>query len=381
MLNSNVRKPPVSSARQSGLELSRYTNSTTFFNQLFNTSAAGVALVDSHDRFISMNEAFCNILGYSAEELRRMRCEQILSPFAPRNIDDVVINIYKQRTSKRKTEQVLFRKDQSLMPARIWFSPVQHAELEEPLSVMIIEDISEQEEAQHELNKRKIEVETLASRLIQAREAEQNRLSRELHDDIGQRLSLVASEVSLMASGERTGIAVGRLEAIREELDTLCSDVHCMSHDLHSYKLQHLGLKCALNDLSRRFSKPNFCVSIHIDESDEPRSKEVSLCLYRVAQEAINNTLRHSRSSVAVITVAKVQNSVYMTIQDIGIGFKQNSIPLGLGLISMTERVKLVGGQLKLSSIPGRGTEIWAAIPDRADMDSSEDLLGLGDCA
>jgi signal transduction histidine kinase len=107
----------------------------------------------------------------------------------------------------------------------------------------------------------------------------------------------------------------------------------------------------------------------------------VSLCLYRVAQEAINNTLRHSRSSVAVITVAKVQNSVYMTIQDIGIGFKQNSIPLGLGLISMTERVKLVGGQLKLSSIPGRGTEIWAAIPDREDTDSSEDLLGLGDCA
>jgi signal transduction histidine kinase len=310
-----------------------------------------------------------------------MRCEQILSPFAPRNVDDVVINIHKQRTSKRKTEQVLFRKDQSLMPARIWFSPVQHTELEEPLSVMIIEDISEQEEAQHELNKRKIEVEALASRLIQAREAEQNRLSRELHDDIGQRLSLVASEVSLMASGERTGIAVGRLEAIREELDTLCSDVHCMSHDLHSYKLQHLGLKCALNDLSRRFSKPNFCVSIHIDESDEPRSKEVSLCLYRVAQEAINNTLRHSRSSVAVITVAKVQNSVYMTIQDIGIGFKQNSIPLGLGLISMTERVKLVGGQLKLSSIPGRGTEIWAAIPDREDTDSSEDLLGLGDCA
>jgi signal transduction histidine kinase len=70
-----------------------------------------------------------------------------------------------------------------------------------------------------------------------------------------------------------------------------------------------------------------------------------------------------------------------MTIQDTGIGFKQTSIPLGLGLISMTERVKLVGGQLKLSSIPGRGTEIWAAIPDREDMDSSENFLGLGDCA
>jgi PAS domain S-box-containing protein len=381
MLNSSVRKSPVSSTQQHGLESSRYTNSTRFFNQLFKTSAAGVALIDSHDRFISMNEAFCDILGYSAEELQRMRCEQILSPFAQRNPDDAVRTIYKQRTSKRKTEQVLFRKDQSLMPARIWFNPVQHTELEEPLSVMMIEDISEQEEAQHELNKRKIEVEVLASRLIQAREVEQNRLSRELHDDIGQRLSLVASEVSLMASGEPTGIAVGRLEAVREELDTLCSDVHCMSHDLHSYKLQHLGLKCALNDLSRRFSKPDFCLNIHIDESDEPRSKEVSLCLYRVAQEAINNALRHSRSSVAVITVAKVQNFVYMTIQDIGIGFKQNSVPLGLGLISMTERVKLVGGQLKLSSIPGRGTEIWAAIPDREDADSSEDLLGLGDCA
>jgi signal transduction histidine kinase len=246
---------------------------------------------------------------------------------------------------------------------------------------MIIEDISAQEEAQHELNKRKVEIEGLAARLIQAQEAEQNRLSRELHDDIGQRLSLVASEISLMASAGSMNIAGGRLETIREELDTLCSDVHCMSHDLHSYKLQHLGLKCALKDLSRRLSKPNFSVGVHIDASDEPISKQVSLCLYRIAQEALNNAFRHSRALEVTVTVAKIQSLVYLTIKDTGVGFETKSIPLGLGLISMTERVKLVGGQLRLNSTPGRGTEIWVAVPDREDEDSLDDLVGLDNCA
>lgn len=381
MLNSGVQKFPSSSVQQQGFELSKLTSSIDFFRRLSSATVAAMALVDKHDRFVSVNDAFCDILGYAEDELRRMRYEQILRPFTQGDVVDIVRTPDKQRISKRKTEQVVFRKDRTLMPARVWFSSVQHSQFEEPLSLVIVEDISEQRKAQNELSRRKVEIEMLASRLIQSQEAVQNRLSRELHDDIGQRLSLVASEVSLMASTGSTSIAIDRLAAIREELDTLCSDVHCMSHDLHSYKLQHLGLKCALNDLSRRLSQPHFRVDIHVDDTDEPSSKEVSLCLYRVAQEAINNALRHSRTSVVAVTLTKVQNMVYMTIQDSGIGFEKNAVPLGLGLISMTERVKLVDGQLKFNSIPGRGTEIWAAVPDREDAGNCEPPLKLVDCA
>jgi signal transduction histidine kinase len=239
--------------------------------------------------------------------------------------------------------------------------------LEDSLSLMIVEDITEQKEAEEELDRRKIEVEMLASQLIQSQETERKRLARELHDDIGQRLSLVASEVALMASQHADAgiIALERLDNLRDELDSLCSDLHGISHDLHSYKLQHLGLKSALKDLCRRLTQSNFRVDLDVDDMDEPASKEVSLCLYRVVQEALNNALRHAHALVVAVTITKIQNMFYMTIQDTGVGFERDISPQGLGLISMTERLKLVKGELKLDSILGHGTEIWVSIPDK----------------
>jgi signal transduction histidine kinase len=256
-----------------------------------------------------------------------------------------------------------------LMPARVWISSLQRASLEDTLSLMIVEDITEQKEAEHELDRRKIEVEMLASQLIKSQEAERNRLARELHDDIGQRLSLVASEVALMASqqADTKVIATNRLDNLRDELDSLCTDLHGISHDLHSYKLQHLGLKLALKDLSRRLTQSSFRIDLDVDDMDEPTSKEVSLCLYRVVQEALNNALRHAHTLVAAVTITKVQNMFYMTIQDTGVGFERGVSRQGLGLISLTDRLKLVKGELKLSSILGRGTEIWVSIPDEKE--------------
>jgi signal transduction histidine kinase len=245
----------------------------------------------------------------------------------------------------------------------------------------MIEDISEQKEAERELNKRTVEVEFLAAQLIRSQEEERKRLARELHDDIGQRLSLVASEVALMASqrSDSALIAPDRLDNLRDDLDGLCSDIHGISHDLHSYKLQHLGLKPALKDLCRRLSQPNFHIHLDVDDMDEPASKDVSLCLYRVVQEALNNAFKHAHTLVVAVTLTKIRDMFYMTIQDAGIGFDRSVRRPGLGLISMTERLKLVKGELKLHSILGRGTEIWVSIPDEGESfgSSSESQVNL----
>src|SRR5580698_8989020 len=174
---------------------------------------------------------------------------------------------------------------------------------------MSIEDLTERNIREDELRQRQTEINLLASQLIQSQENERKHLSRELHDDIGQRLSLVASEVALLAS-QRSGtipISVDRLTILRDELDGLCSDVHEMSHSLHSYKLQHLGLKAAFNDLSRKISKPKFRVDLRVDEFEEPASKDVALCLYRIAQESLNNALKHAHSTVVALTLTKLQ--------------------------------------------------------------------------
>jgi PAS domain S-box-containing protein len=334
--------------------------------RLFVSSAIGMALLDTEGRFLSANKAFCATLGYSDEELLSMRCEQLLSSFNQRKQTGSLRSFEKDHPLSWQTEQILHRKDRSLMPARVWVSSLGEAPLENSLSLMIIEDITQQKEAEQELSKRQVEVELLASRLIQAQEAERKRLARELHDDIGQRLSLVASEVALMASqsSDARAVAINHLDSLRDELDSLCSDIHGISHELHSYKLQHLGLKSALKDLCRRFSQANFHVNLDIDDMDEPASKEVSLCLYRVVQEALNNAFRHAHAMVVAVTMTKLCGMYYLTIQDTGIGFDKTVSPNGLGLISMNERLKLVKGELKLDSILGRGTEIWVAIPD-----------------
>jgi PAS domain S-box-containing protein len=368
MLNPNIERPCLDAVQRKTTTIENGPdNSEESFRQLFVTSAIGMALLDVSGRFLAANRTLCGTLGYSEEEFRKMRCEQLLNSFSPGKRTDFFRSFDRAHETSWQSEQILFRKDRSLMPARVWMSSLKRTLLEDSLSLMIVEDITEQKEAEEELDRRKIEVEMLASQLIQSQETERKRLARELHDDIGQRLSLVASEVALMASQHADAgiIALERLDNLRDELDSLCSDLHGISHDLHSYKLQHLGLKSALKDLCRRLTQSNFRVDLDVDDMDEPASKEVSLCLYRVVQEALNNALRHAHALVVAVTITKIQNMFYMTIQDTGVGFERDISPQGLGLISMTERLKLVKGELKLDSILGHGTEIWVSIPDK----------------
>jgi PAS domain S-box-containing protein len=336
--------------------------------RLFVTSTIGMALLDEDGHFLSANQAFCRTLGYSENELLNMRSGQLLT-FAQGKRGNGSRLFDKSNQSSWQAEQVLLRRDQSSMPARVWISSLKETQLHDSLSLMIVEDITEQREAEYELNRRKAEIERLASQLIQSQETERKRLARELHDDIGQRLSLVASEVALMAcqSSKEKTVATDRLDNLREELDNLCTDIHAISHDLHSFKLQHLGLRAALKDLCRRLNQPDFHVNLDVDDMDDPASKEISLCMYRIVQEALNNALRHAHARVVAVTITNSQDTFYMAIQDTGVGFEKSASPQGLGLISMTERLKLVKGDLKLVSIPGRGTEIWVSIPYTED--------------
>jgi signal transduction histidine kinase len=217
-----------------------------------------------------------------------------------------------------------------------------------------------------DLHPREIEVQALASQLIRSHENERIRLSRELHDDIGQQLSLVTSEIAAIIE-ENSAITPSLIASLKKalsSLDRLCSDVHELSHGLHSHTLKLLGLKPALKDLCLRLSQPLLRVHLDADHFEEPISEEVALCLYRVAQEALNNVVRHSRSKVVALTLTKIQNRFYLTIQDSGIGFDTSNTSIGLGLLNMSERVKLVGGKFKIKSAPEEGTEIWVEVTD-----------------
>ncbi len=345
--------------------------------RLVRTAAVAMAMVDEEDRFLLVNRVFCGVIGYSEEELCSMRYDQLSEPFIKDTLARHSKTFHKASATGHQGEQMLLRKNGSVLWARVTVTLMEQPGTEHALSLIMVEDITEQKTAELELSRSRSEAKTLASQLIELQENERKHLSRELHDDIGQRLSLAASEVALLQHQHPSGPAglADRLRTLREELDTLCTDLHCLSHNLHSYKLQHLGLKPALKDLCQRMSQPDFHIDLIVDDSDDPESEEISLCLYRVAQEALNNARRHAQTAFVAVTLTRVHHMFYMAIQDLGIGFETSANPQGLGLISMKERLKLVNGQLILHSIPGRGTEIWVAVPETTDASDHQDNL------
>ncbi|HMH15117.1 MAG TPA: PAS domain S-box protein [Edaphobacter sp.] len=361
-------------AYQRKLALSEAAENERRFQQLFRTAAVGMAMADQEDRFLLVNKVFCDIVGYSAEELRLMRYSELSEPFCKGALALQSKRLHRTEVVGGQREQMLLRKNGNVLSARITITLLERSPNERSLSLIMLEDITGQRTAELELNRSRSEVKTLASQLIELQENERKRISRELHDDIGQRLSLAASEVALLERQHSNGPVglTNRLGTLREDLDSLCTDLHYLSHSLHSYKLQHLGLKPALKDLCLRMSRPDFHVDLIVDDAEDPKSKEVSLCLYRVAQEALNNAQQHAQTSFVAVTLTRLHHKFYMAIQDLGIGFETSANPQGLGLISMKERLKLVNGQLILHSILGRGTEIWVAIPDSENTSDHE---------
>ncbi|HWY71380.1 MAG TPA: sensor histidine kinase [Terriglobales bacterium] len=202
----------------------------------------------------------------------------------------------------------------------------------------------------------------LSGRLIALAEEERKHLARELHDDIGQRLSLLAVELDLLTvEQDCAGSVRDKLNQALAEIKELATDVHNLSHRLHSSKLQHLGLPIALKEVCRQMAgQHRIAIDLQADNITPILPEDVSLCLYRVAQEALSNAVKHSQSKRVEVRLKASNGRVLLQIKDFGIGFDPAMQIGGLGLATMQERLRMIGGTLSIQSIPGIGTELIA---------------------
>ncbi len=201
----------------------------------------------------------------------------------------------------------------------------------------------------------------LSGRLIGLQEKERSRLARELHDDFNQRLAVLAIDLERVAQMISTSptAARSRLHEMWARATEIGADLHALSHRLHSSTLESLGLVLGVSSLCREFSEQN---EMEVDFAHEgvPRrvDPEISLCLFRVAQEALRNVQRHSGASRAEVRLEGSEECISLSITDEGSGFQMHaaSARCGLGIRSMQERLRLLGGQFELWSRPGQGT-------------------------
>jgi signal transduction histidine kinase len=236
-------------------------------------------------------------------------------------------------------------------------------------------DVTDQKLAQQALEK-------ISGQLIGAQEKERSRIARELHDDIGQRLALLAMELEQAnrSGNESPTITKRDLEEIRKHCCEIADDVQSLSHQLHSSRLDLLGIAAAIKGFCNEFAKQHEVDIEFIDENVPNRlSNDISLCLFRVAQEALHNAVKYSGVSQFSVEVRGTGDEIRLVVRDGGAGFdaqeaKKNR---GLGLQSMQERVHLVRGTFTVESNPGKGTRIVAAVPLSTENSVSPEDAGV----
>ena len=220
-------------------------------------------------------------------------------------------------------------------------------------------DITEQKRIQEVLR-------DLGSRLIAAQEKERSRVARELHDDLNQRMALLSIELEQLGAEAKNPRAQRRLiHKLQSSVEEIAADIHRLSYRLHPSKLDHLGLVPAVESLCKELSNDKLTVVFRHTGFPAHLSQDVTLCLFRIAQEALRNTVKYSDAESARVTLEKLAHEIRLTISDDGCGFdtESNAMRHGLGFTSMRERLRLLDGRIEIKSQPMQGTTIEVSVP------------------
>jgi PAS domain S-box-containing protein len=277
-----------------------------------------------------------------------------------------VVRVIQTGKGDHAEEEMLWRSNGTGFPAEYWSYPQLRGE-EVVGAVVAFVDITERKLAEAALA-------SVSRRLIEAQEQERSRIARELHDDIGQRLALLAIKLAqLQQSPPNSSELPSRIGELQKQASEIAADIQSLSHELHSSKLQYLGLAAAMRGFCREFGEQQKVeIDCKIHDLPATLSPDISLCFFRVLQEALHNSTKHSGVRYFEVELWGTPDEVHLTVSDAGAGFDIDAAKAsrGLGLISMEERLKLLTGTLSIESQLQRGTTIHARVPFSSGKDS-----------
>ena len=231
---------------------------------------------------------------------------------------------------------------------------VEHGRVTQLVGISV--DISERKQAE--------ELALMMSRkLVEAQERERSRIARELHDDISQRLGMLAVELERLQDNPTE--VESRLQELRKQTEELSTDVHALSHELHSSKLEYLGVVQGIRSWCKEFGERHKMEVDFRTDVKNPITPDIGLVLFRVLQEALQNASKYSGEKRVEVQLAEESNEVHLIVRDKGKGFDVETAMKGrgLGLTSMKERVRLVNGSISVRSTPMSGTTVDVLIP------------------
>lgn len=329
---------------------------TANLQALIHNSPLGIAVMDANHQVQLCNPAFEKMFQFSQSELMGRNLDLFIAPGveeAAENTRRIQSGQGVHATTRR------YRKDGSPVDVELHGVPMI---LDGRLvgCYGIYQDISDRKKAEEKLR-------TLTFRVMRIQEEERARIASELHDDVSQRLGVLTFQLDqVFQDSLRTGPQFSQpLKALSSIAHQLCSDIQQLTRHLHPSHVEIAGLVSAISGFCVEYARQN-AFEIDFAHSRIPDSlpQEMKLCLYRVAQEAVHNAQKHSGSRRVRVELIGSPESIRLCVADSGRGFESGARNgEGLGLVSMTERVKGLGGQLRVRSHPGNGTVIEASVP------------------
>ena len=331
-----------------------------------NHSPAVAFLKDERGRYVYVNTRWEDELGFAPGASLGKTDRQLFPPEVARSF-----RTHDQEVTKiggvLETEETTFDNRGRVRPWLVYKFPVHSSSGQQFLGGVAL-DITQRKRAEEALHQREEELQALGGQLISAQEDERRRISRELHDDMNQRLAVLALNIQTAQRGLAVENPVNQtLQSLYEQVSSLSDDVRHLAYQLHPSILDDLGLEVALQSFVKDFSKWEG-IPITFTTQSVPRNlnQQVASCLYRVTQESLRNMTRHAEASHVEVSLHGGKRSITLCIKDDGKGFDVKMVRSGghgLGLIGMQERVRVVQGTISFNSIPGQGTEISVTVP------------------
>lgn len=334
------------------------------YRTLFQNAHDAIWVHDMEGKIISANVAAARLTGYDVEELCRMNVRSFLSEDSLNLAKEIRDRLLNKMTVSQPYEQKLITKDGIEATLKLTTDVVE-VNREAIGFQHIARDVTEEKRMQESLR-------FYLGQITLAQEDERKRVARELHDETIQALVVLARQLDDIAS-DRKGLSEYKkiqLDVLRERINNIMADVRRLSQDLRPPALDRLGLLPALEWLASTIGKRSG-INVEVTTRGVSRrlSPEIELVLFRIAQEALRNALRHAQATSGEIAIEFGEKSIRITVTDNGKGFylpetTGDLVKQGrLGLAGMQERIQLVGGSLKISSRPGLGTTVTIEAP------------------
>jgi PAS domain S-box-containing protein len=325
---------------------------------------AAVAMLDSGMRYLQVSDRWCSDNSVKASELLGRSREEL--PEMPERWKEF---------NRRALQGETLRADEDRWESgggtrwnRWEVRPWKTSEGAVGGILIFAEDITRRKQMEEALS-------DLSRKLIESQEQERARIGRELHDDINQRLAILSLELEQLR--ENPSEIQPRVKELRRQMAEVSNDVQALSHDLHSSKLEYLGVVAGMKSWCKEFAERQKAEIDFRNDVSSVLPLAVGLSLFRVLQEALNNAIKHSGMKHFEVQLREDSSEIHLIVSDLGRGFdvEAASQGKGLGLTSMRERIRLVNGTISIESKPMGGTTIHARVPLASGQERQQEAV------